>query len=95
MVLSKIIDYIKHANGRATDLSHIMYGFISALVPDFAVQALAVAVYFAYQVIEWLVRSKRGEHREKEMADLVGDMREFMAGFTLGLVIRYKIDIPV
>lgn len=95
MVLSKIIDYIKHANGRATDLSHIIYGFISALIPDFAVQALAVVVYFAYQVIEWLVRSKREEHHEKEMADLVGDMREFMVGFTLGLVVRYNINVPV
>lgn len=95
MVLSKIIDYIKRANGRAADLSHIIYGFICALIPDFAVKVLAVAVYFTYQVIEWLVRSKRGEYYEKEMVDLVGDMREFMVGFTLGLVIHYKIDVPV
>lgn len=95
MVLSKVIDYIKRANGRATDLSHIVYGFISALVPDFAVQALAVAVYFAYQVIEWVVRSKRLEHWDMEMKDLVGDMREFMTGFALGIVVRYRLDVPL
>lgn len=95
MALSKVIDYIKRANGRVTDLSHIVYGFISALVPDFAVQALAVAVYFAYQIIEWAVRCKRLEHWDMEMADLVGDMREFMTGFALGIVVRYKLDVPL
>lgn len=95
MALSKVLDYIKRANGRATDLSHILYGFMCALVPDFAVQALAVTVYFAYQAFEWHVRIKRLEHWDYEMKELVGDMREFMTGFALGIVVRYKLDIPL
>lgn len=95
MALSKILDYIKRADGRATDLSHILYGFIAALVPDFSVKVLMVAVYFAYQVFELHVRIKRLEHWNYEMKELVGDMREFMTGFTLGIVVRYKLDIPL
>lgn len=95
MALSKILDYIKRANGRATDLSHILYGFVTALIPDFSVKALMVAVYFAYQAFELYVRIKRLEHWDYEMKELVGDMREFLTGFTLGIVVRYKLDVPL
>ena len=95
MALSKVLDYIKRANGRATDLSHILYGFITAIVPDFSVKVLMVAVYFAYQLFEWHVRVKRLEHWDYEMKELVGDMREFLTGFTLGIVVHYKLDVPL
>ena len=94
MVLSRVLDYIKRADGKATDLSHILYGFITAAVPDFAVKALMTAVYFVYQYLEWKIRSKREEHWDKEMSELVGDMREFMVGFTLGIAAKYGLDAP-
>lgn len=94
MPLSKILDYIKRANGPATDFSHILYGFITALVPDIAVKALMVGTYFIYQTLEWFIRSRRGEHLEREMKELVGDMREFMLGFTLGIITHYGLAAP-
>lgn len=95
MVLSKILDYIKRANGTATDLSHILYGFITALVPDFSVKVLMAAIYFVYQAFETFIRIKRAEHWDYEMKELVGDMREFLTGFTIGIIVSYKLDVPL
>lgn len=92
--LSRVFNYIKRANGTATDFSHILYGFITAVVPDLAVKAIMIAVYFAYQAMEALMRSKKGEHYEKEMDELIGDMREFMVGFAMGIITKYGLEVP-
>lgn len=93
-MIRKVLDYIKRANGPATDLSHIMYGFITAVVPDFPTKVLMVAVYFGYQVFEWVIKRARNDHWDEEMKELVGDMREFMTGFSLGIVAKYGLNVP-
>jgi len=61
-----------------TDIGHILGGGLAGYISFFKPEAsfLMFISYFAYQYFE---------HQEIENDDFVGDLREYLVGFTIGL----------
>jgi len=63
-----------------TDIAHYAGGGVAGYLSFFKplTSFLFTLIYFAYQFFE---------HQEVENDDFVGDLREFVVGFTIGLII--------
>ena len=64
-----------------TDIAHICGGGLAGYVSfiNIYISVFYTILYFTYQIIE---------HLEVGEDDLVGDLREFLVGFTIALALR-------
>jgi hypothetical protein len=64
-----------------TDIAHICGGGLAGYVAfsNIYISVFYTTLYFTYQILE---------HLEVREGDFVGDLREFLAGFTAALALR-------
>ena len=65
-----------------TDVAHYAGGGLAGYISFFRldISLFYTALYFLYQFLE---------HYEVEADDFVGDLREFLVGFTIGLAVAF------